>query len=64
VRVIGMMLPRYLFYSVLFTTMLVSYLIIYPLQWDPQTMVTLIFGATACIITWFETIRVWYRRPF
>jgi len=27
-------------------------------------MVTLIFGVTACIITWFETIRVWYRRPF
>jgi hypothetical protein len=64
VRVVGMMLPRYLFYSVLFTTMLVSYLLIYPLQWNPQTMVTLIFGATACIVTWFETIRVWYRRPF
>jgi len=64
VRVVGMMLPRYLFYSVLFTTMLVSYLLIYPIQWGPQTMVTLIFGLTACIITWAETIRVWFRRPF
>jgi hypothetical protein len=64
VRVVGMMLPRYLFYSVLFTTMLVSYLLIYPIQWSPQTMVTLIFGLTACIITWAETIRVWSRRPF
>jgi DNA-binding transcriptional ArsR family regulator len=64
VRVVGMMLPRYLFYSVLFTTMLVSYLLIYPIQWNSQTLVTLIFGLTACLITWGETIRVWFRRPF
>lgn len=64
VRVVGMMLPRYLFYSVLFTTMLVSYLLIYPFQWSPQTMITLIFGLTACAVTWFETVRVWSRRPF
>lgn len=64
VRVVGMMLPRYLFYSVLFTTMLISYLLLYPLVISPQTVITLIFGLTACVITWAETIRAWVRRPF
>jgi len=64
VRVVGMMLPRYLFYSVLFTTMLVAYVVLYPLQFTPQTIMVLIFGLTGCIITWVETIRAWMRRPF
>jgi hypothetical protein len=64
VRVVGMMLPRYLFYSVLFTTMLITYVLLYPLVISPQTVVTLIFGLTASAITWAETIRAWVRRPF
>jgi len=64
VRVVGMMLPRYLFYSVLFTTMLVTYLIVYPVDSDPRTIVSVIFGLTGCIVTWVETIRAWLRRPF
>lgn len=64
VRVVGMMLPRYLFYSVLFTTMLVAYVVLYPLQFTPQTIMVLIFGLTSCIITWVETVRAWRRRPF
>ncbi|MDD1764709.1 MAG: ArsR family transcriptional regulator [Candidatus Methanomethyliaceae archaeon] len=64
VRVVGMMLPRYLFYSVLFTTMLVAYVLLYPLQFTPQTIMVLIFGLTGCIITWVETVRAWMRRPF
>jgi DNA-binding transcriptional ArsR family regulator len=64
VRVVGMMLPRYLFYSVLFTTMLAAYVVIYPIQPTPQTIMALIFGLAGCIITWAETIRAWFRRPF
>jgi len=64
VRVVGLMLPRYLFYSVLFTTMLVFYLVLYPLTFTPQAIITIIFGATACVVTWAETVRVWARRPF
>jgi hypothetical protein len=64
VRVVGMMLPRYLFYSVLFTTMLVAYVVFYPLQFTPQTITVLVFGLTGCVITWAETIRAWVRRPF
>ena len=64
VRVIGTMLPRYLFYSVLFTTMLGAYIVLYQPSITPQTIVTFIFGIAACVITWGETIRAWSRKPF
>ncbi len=64
IRVAGIALPRYFFYSVLFTTMLIAYLIIYPIENDPQTAMSIIFGITAAVITWIETIRAWLRRPF
>jgi DNA-binding transcriptional ArsR family regulator len=64
IRVAGIALPRYFFYSVLFTTMLIAYLIIYPIENTPQTAMSIIFGATAAVITWIETIRAWLRRPF
>ncbi|MGB9623173.1 MAG: helix-turn-helix domain-containing protein [Candidatus Methanomethylicaceae archaeon] len=38
VMIAGVTLPRYFFYSVLFTTMLVAYLIIYPIENTPQTI--------------------------
>ncbi|MEM2124901.1 MAG: winged helix-turn-helix domain-containing protein [Candidatus Methanosuratincola sp.] len=64
VRVLGMMLPRFFFYSVFFTTMLITFLIVYPLRSDPQTVVALVFGLTASMIFWAETLRVMRRRPF
>ena len=64
VRVIGLMLPRYLFYSVLFTTMLLSYVFLYPLSITPQTVIFLLFGVATCAVFWAETIRAWSRRPF
>ncbi|MBC7113785.1 MAG: winged helix-turn-helix transcriptional regulator [Candidatus Methanomethyliales bacterium] len=64
IRVAGIALPRYFFYSVLFTTMLIAYLIIYPIENTPQTAMSIIFGVTAAVIMWIETIRAWIRRPF
>ncbi|MCX8181788.1 MAG: helix-turn-helix domain-containing protein [Candidatus Methanomethyliaceae archaeon] len=64
IRVAGIALPRYFFYSVLFTTMLIAYLIIYPIENTPQTMMSIIFGTTAAVVMWLETIRAWLRRPF
>ena len=64
VRFVGLMLPRYLFYSVLFTTMLVTYLVLFGLSLNPLSIVVLIFGITACVVTWYETARSWARRPF
>jgi DNA-binding transcriptional ArsR family regulator len=64
VRVIGLMLPRYLFYSVFFTTILLSYVFLYSITVTPQTVIFLIFGVAACVVFWVETIRAWSRRPF
>ncbi|MGQ9759197.1 MAG: helix-turn-helix domain-containing protein [Candidatus Methanomethylicaceae archaeon] len=64
VRVAGIALPRYFFYSVLFTTMLVAYIVIYPIESSPQSIMSIIFGIVGTIITWVETIRAWLRRPF
>ncbi len=64
VRVAGIALPRYFFYSVLFTTMLIAYLLIYPLDNTPQTIMSIIFGIAGAAITWVETVRAWLRRPF
>ncbi len=57
------MLPRYLFYAVFFTTMFLSYLVMYPQNFTPHNFVALIFGASSCLILWYETIRVYRQAP-
>lgn len=57
------MLPRYLFYAVLFTTMFLSYLVMYPQTLTSHNFVALIFGASSCSILWYETIRVYRQAP-
>jgi len=57
------MIPRYLFYSVWFSTMLVAYILLYGLSGCIHNVVAIIFGASACIILWFETIRLWRQKP-
>ncbi len=58
------LLPRYLFYSVWFTTMLVCYLIFYGQNFGVHNVVALIFGFSASGILWFETGRLWREKPF
>jgi len=58
------MIPRYLFYSVWFSTMLIVYLALYGANWGVHHLSAIIFGASACIILWFETIRLWRQKPF
>ncbi len=58
------LVPRYLFYSVWFTTMLIVYLTFY---WHPlsvHNLVAIIFGALASLILWLETLRLWREKPF
>ncbi len=58
------LVPRYLFYSVLVTTMLAAYLALCLLtQMDPN-LFTLIFGLVAGVAFWVETARLWRSRPF
>ena len=57
------MVPRYLFYSVWFSTMLAVYLLIYGHNGGIHNLIAIIFGASACGILWFETIRLWREKP-
>jgi hypothetical protein len=56
--------PRYLFYSVLFSTMLASYLTLCFIGQIFPSLYAVIFGLIASIIFWFETIRLWSAKPF
>jgi len=63
-RLGSLILPRYLFYSIFFTAMLSYYLAFFEHTFSVDQIVALIFGTTACIIVWFETLKIWRARPF
>jgi len=56
-------IPRYLFYSVWFSTMLIVYLGLYGHSGGIHNIIAIIFGLAACTILWFETIRLWMEKP-
>jgi len=58
------LVPRYLFYSVLLTTMLIVYMVVYGHSGGIHNIMALIFGFLACIILWLETLRLWTEKPF
>ena len=64
VGVLGVLLPRYLFYSTMFTAMLVLYPIIYPPNFSAHNLMAFVFGISAVVVSWNETFRVWRMRPF
>ncbi len=59
----GVMLPRYLFYAVLMTTMLVTYLFQLPSVITRDTITAIIMGLVPNVILWYETIKIWRDRP-
>jgi len=63
-RIGSIIIPRYLFYSVLFTTMLILYVLLYPQVGTIHNIIALIFISLASAIFWYETIRLWRRKPF
>ncbi len=64
VGIFGVLLPRYLFYSTLFTAMLILYPIIYPPTFSAHNIMAFVFGITAVVVSWTETLRAWRMRPF
>ena len=58
------LVPRYLFYSVWLSTMLVFYVAFYGLTGSIHNVAALIFGFTSCFVLWFETVRLWREKPF
>ncbi|MCW3978867.1 MAG: helix-turn-helix domain-containing protein [Candidatus Bathyarchaeota archaeon] len=59
----GVMLPRFLFYAVLVTTMLLTYLYQFPFRFERQYVTTLLLGAVPAVVLWYETARIWRDRP-
>ena len=57
------MVPRYLFYSVLFTTFLTAYLTLTIIGHTTPSFYAVTFGSIAAIIFWIETARLWRARP-
>ena len=55
--------PRYLFYSMLFSTMLIAYLALCFLGMVFPSLYAIIFGLSASIVFWFETVRLWRAKP-
>ncbi len=58
------LVPRYLFYSVFFSTMLTTYLTICFLSRTPPSFYAATFGFLASLIFWIETVRSWRAKPF
>ncbi len=63
-RVGRFLVPRYLFYSVWVSTMLVTYVLFYGVTGSVHNFFALIFGLVGCTVLWFETIRLWREKPF
>ncbi len=59
----GFMLPRLLFYAVLVTTMLATYILRFPMNLSRYNISTLLMGAVPTVILWYETLKVWRERP-
>jgi predicted DNA-binding transcriptional regulator len=58
------LVPRYLFYSVLFSTMLMTYLALCIMFHIAPSLYTLMFGVIATLVFWLETVRLWRAKPF
>jgi predicted DNA-binding transcriptional regulator len=59
----GVMLPRYLFYAVLVTSMLVTFLIQFPFDPTREYITTLVMGLVPAVIFWYETVKIWREKP-
>jgi DNA-binding transcriptional ArsR family regulator len=55
------LVPRFTFYAVFFTTLLLGYISIFHSSLNPFALA---FGLSACLFGWYETARTWRRRPF
>ena len=57
-----LLVPRFTFYAVFFTTLLFGYALIFLTRGLNPFAVA--FGIFACLFAWYETFRTWRNRPF
>jgi len=58
------LVPRYLFYSILFSTMLATYLVLCVTGLVVPSFYALMFGLISSAAFWFETVKLWRSKPF
>ena len=63
-RIGRFLVPRYLFYSVWLSTMLMTYVVLYGLTGSVHNFFALTFGLLGCAVLWFETFKLWREKPF
>lgn len=56
-----LLVPRFIFYAVFFTTLLIGYVGIFA---SSLNSFAIAFGLFASFFAWFETYRTWKKRPF
>jgi len=59
-----LLFPRYFFYAVFSTTLLVTYLLFLMQGFTRENLFILSFGTIVSAIFWYEAARVWSLRPF
>jgi len=59
-----LLFPRYFFYAVFSTTLLVTYLLFLMQGLTRENLFILSFGIIVSAIFWYEAARVWSLRPF
>ncbi len=59
VRLRGFMLPRFLFYATFMTSMLVTYLVNFPVAPTRGAVAALLLGLVPTLILWYETFTCW-----
>jgi len=59
----GFMLPRYLFYAVLLTSMLITFLVTFSFIPTREYITTLVMGIVPAAIFWYETVKIWREKP-
>jgi hypothetical protein len=62
-RISHLMIPRYLFYTTFFITLLIVFIIGYGSSLTLQGIFALVFGVSGFIITGYETWRQWRLKP-
>ncbi len=63
VRISHLMIPRYVFYTTFFFSLLIVFIIGYASSLSLQGVFALVFGVSGLIITGYETWRQWRLKP-
>lgn len=63
VRISHLMIPRYMFYTTFFFTLLIVFIVGHASSLSQQGVFALVFGVSGLVITGYETWRQWRLKP-